>query len=98
MEADRKGYHSSRSPITSERRRDRERDVEAEREAWKEHFYEVSKGRGSVPDRVWSNIKREPGGGKRNGLKGGRLTSSSTNARCTPYTEAASASDGWALR
>ena len=31
-------------------------DVVQEREAWKEHFEQVSKGRGSVNERVWENV------------------------------------------
>ena len=31
-------------------------DVEAEREAWKQHFQAIQAGAGAVPDRVWRYV------------------------------------------
>ena len=36
-------------------------DVDAERKAWKEHFENISRGTGTVQDRVWDNIKKHGG-------------------------------------
>ena len=33
-------------------------DIEAEREAWKEHFRTIQAGEGAVPDNVWENIQK----------------------------------------
>ena len=36
-------------------------DLEAEREAWKDHFKAIQTGEGQVPDRVWNNVTRTVG-------------------------------------
>ena len=52
--------HKALGAYKQVRRRDgaeaRPADIEAEREAWREHFCAIQAGVGEVPDRVWDNI------------------------------------------